>query len=36
VLVEPDARRLSLTWQSALRVAAAHADYLDQTEIRGS
>lgn len=33
VLVEPDERRLSLTWQSALRVAAPDADDLDVTEI---
>ena len=33
VLVEPDACRLSMTWQSALRVAAPDADYLDVTEI---
>lgn len=33
VFVEPDARRLSMTWQSALRVAAPDADYLDVTEI---
>ncbi len=33
VLAEPDERRLSLTWQSALRVAAPDADYLDETEI---
>ncbi|PRP93712.1 DUF2169 family type VI secretion system accessory protein [Enhygromyxa salina] len=33
VLVEPDDRRLSLVWQSALRVAALDADYLDETSI---
>lgn len=33
VLVEPDERRLSLVWQSALRVPAPQADYLDSTEI---
>jgi hypothetical protein len=33
VLAEPDERRLSLVWQSALRVAAPDADYLDETEI---
>lgn len=33
VLAEPDERRLSLVWQSALRVAAAHTDDLDETEI---
>ena len=33
VLAEPDERRLSLVWQSALRVAAARTDYLDETEI---
>jgi hypothetical protein len=33
VLVEPDAARLSLVWQSRLRVAAPDADYLDATEI---
>lgn len=33
VLVEPDASRLSMIWQSALRVAAPDADYLDVTEI---
>lgn len=33
VLVEPEARRLSLVWQSVLRVAASEADYLDATEV---
>jgi hypothetical protein len=33
VLVEPDERRLSLVWQSALRVPAPDADYLDATRI---
>lgn len=33
VLVEPDERRLSLVWQSTLRVPAPEADYLDGTEI---
>ncbi|MCY1081635.1 DUF2169 family type VI secretion system accessory protein [Archangium lansingense] len=33
VLVEPEARRLCLVWQSALRVRAPEADYLDETEI---
>jgi hypothetical protein len=33
VLVEPDAARLSLVWQSRLRVPAPEADYLDETEI---
>lgn len=33
VLVEPDERRLSMVWQSVLRVAAPDADYLDATEI---
>jgi hypothetical protein len=33
VLVEPDEQRLSLVWQSALRVAAPDADYLDATRI---
>jgi hypothetical protein len=33
VLVEPEEKRLSLTWQSALRVASPDADYLDETEI---
>jgi hypothetical protein len=33
VLVEPDERRLVLVWQSALRVPAPDADYLDETEI---
>lgn len=33
VLVEPDDRRLSLVWQSTLRVAAPEVDYLDATEI---
>ena len=33
VLVEPDDARLSLVWQSRLRVAAPDADYLDATEI---
>ncbi|HEX8705644.1 MAG TPA: DUF2169 domain-containing protein [Myxococcaceae bacterium] len=33
VLVEPEERRLTLVWQSALRVTAPDADYLDETEI---
>ena len=33
VLIEPEERRLSLVWQSALRVSAEQADYLDETEI---
>lgn len=33
VLIEPEERRLSLVWQSALRVSADQADYLDETEI---
>lgn len=33
VLIEPDERRLSLVWQSSLRVAAPDVDYLDVTEI---
>ncbi len=33
VLIEPEARRLSLVWQSALRVRAPEVDYLDETEI---
>lgn len=34
VVVEPDESRLSLVWQSGLRVAAPDTEYLDQTEIR--
>ena len=33
VLVEPEERRLSLVWQSTLRVSATEVDYLDSTEI---
>jgi len=33
VLVEPEERRLSLVWQSVLRVPAPEADYLDETAI---
>jgi hypothetical protein len=33
VLVEPEEKRLSLVWQSALRVPAPDADYLDETTI---
>jgi len=33
VIVEPEERRLSLVWQSTLRVAAPEVDYLDSTEI---
>jgi hypothetical protein len=33
VLVEPEDQRLSLVWQSTLRVAAPEVDYLDSTEI---
>jgi hypothetical protein len=33
VHAEPDERRLSVVWQSALRVPAPDADYLDETEI---
>lgn len=36
VLIEPDERRLSMVWQSSLRVAAPEADYLDVTEITES
>ncbi|MDC0715841.1 DUF2169 family type VI secretion system accessory protein [Nannocystis bainbridge] len=34
LILEPEERRLSLVWQSCLRVAAPDADYLDVTEIR--
>ena len=33
VLIEPEEHRLSLVWQSTLRVPAPEADYLDGTEI---
>ncbi|NTX60268.1 DUF2169 domain-containing protein [Myxococcus sp. CA051A] len=33
VLVEPEARRLSMVWQGTLCVPAPDADYLDETEI---
>lgn len=33
VVVEPEEMRLSLVWQSVLRVRAPEADYLDETEI---
>ena len=33
VLLEPQHSRVSLVWQSGLRVAAPDADYLDETEI---
>jgi hypothetical protein len=33
VLIEPEERRLSLVWQSALRVPAPEADSLDETEV---
>jgi hypothetical protein len=33
VLIEPEEHRLSLVWQSTLRVSAPEADYLDGTEI---
>ena len=33
VLIEPEEQRLSLVWQSVLRVAALDLDYLDHTEI---
>lgn len=33
VLLEPDASRVSLVWQSGLRVAAPDGDFLDATEI---
>jgi len=33
VLMEPEERRLSLVWQSELRVRSPEADYLDETEI---
>lgn len=33
VLVEADEKRVSVVWQSALRVPAPDADYLDETEI---
>jgi hypothetical protein len=39
VLVETEEKRVSMVWQSALRVPAPDADYLDETEIveeRGS
>ncbi|WAS97250.1 DUF2169 family type VI secretion system accessory protein [Nannocystis punicea] len=34
LILEPEERRLSLVWQSCLRVSAVDADYLDVTEIR--
>ncbi|MFY0541297.1 DUF2169 family type VI secretion system accessory protein [Nannocystis pusilla] len=34
LILEPEERRLSLVWQSCLRVTALDADYLDVTEIR--
>jgi len=33
LLIEPEELRVSLVWQSALRVTAEQADYLDETEI---
>lgn len=33
VAIEPDERRVSLVWQSGLRVAATEGDFLDATEI---
>jgi hypothetical protein len=33
VLIEPEIQRLSMIWQSTLRVAAPNVDYLDSTEI---
>lgn len=33
VSIEPDERRVSMVWQSALRVAATEGDFLDETEI---
>jgi len=33
VLIETEVRRVSLVWQSVLRVSADQADYLDETEI---
>ncbi|MCY1047762.1 DUF2169 domain-containing protein [Corallococcus sp. bb12-1] len=33
VLMAPEERRLSLVWQSVLRVSSLEADYLDETEI---
>ena len=33
VLVEPEEQRLSLVWQSTLRVPAPETDYLDATEV---
>ena len=33
VLVEPEEKRLSVVWQSVLRVPSPDADYLDETEI---
>lgn len=33
VLLEPEDRRVSLVWQSGLRVPAPDTDFLDQTEI---
>jgi hypothetical protein len=33
VLIEPDARRLSVMWQSTIRVGAPDVDYLDATAI---
>lgn len=34
VLLEPDERRLSLIWQTALPVRQADSEYLDETSIR--
>jgi hypothetical protein len=33
LLLEPEEKRVTLVWQSVLRVAAPDADYLDETEI---
>jgi hypothetical protein len=33
VFIEAEEKRLSLIWQSALRVSATEADYLDETEV---
>jgi len=33
LLIEPDERRLSVVWQTTMRVAAPEVDYLDGTEI---
>ena len=33
VIVEPDHRRVSVTWQSSLRVTAADVDFVSTTDI---